>query len=107
VPTIIKIKMFHLMQEHKVGWNLEQFHTKASAWVGNARGYTKYRQSNQSNEPKYHKKIQEIWPECFEGFQPAPAIPAACTTSARAGRHAAVQLLLGERCDGLLLIICV
>ena len=107
MPTIIKIKMFHLMQEHKVGWNLEQFHTKASAWVGNARGYTKYRDFNQSKVPDYNKRVEEIWPECFEGFQPAPATPAASTTSAPAGRPPAVQILLGERCDGLLLIVCV
>jgi len=84
--------MFHLMQEYEVGWNLDQFHTKASAWMGNARGYTKYRDFNQSREPGCNKKIEEIWPDCFE---PAPATAAASTTSAPAGSLPAVQTLTG------------
>jgi hypothetical protein len=107
VPTSIKIKMFHLMQEHQVGWNLDQFHTKTSTWVGNARGYTRYKVCNQSGDPQYCKKIEDIWPACFEGFKPALATPAAPTTSAPADRPPAVQILLGARCDGLLLIVCV
>jgi hypothetical protein len=106
MPTIIKIKMFHLMQEHKVGWNLEQFHTKASAWMSTARGYRKYRHCNQSGEPAYNKKVSEIWPGCFGGFKPAPATPAACTTSAPAVRPPAVLILLGVRCDGLPVANC-
>ena len=102
MPISIKIKMFHLMQEHNVGWSLDQFHTKAGAWVGNARGYTKYRNCNQSKEAAFNLKVEEIWPDCFEGRQPNPVTHAAKTTSAPA-----VQILLGERCDGLLLIVCV
>jgi hypothetical protein len=107
VPTSIKIKMFHLMQLHEVGWNLEQFHTKTATWVGNARGYGKYRACNQSKLPKYSKPVEDIWPDCFEGSNPAPATPAAPTTSAPADRTHAVQIFLGERCDGVLLIVCV
>jgi hypothetical protein len=98
VPTVIKIKMFHLMQEHNVGWNLDQFNTKASAWMGNARSYAKNRSCNRTEAEEYNLAIEKIWPECFAGFKPA-IVPFDCPP--------AVHFLLGERCDGLLLIVCV